>query len=299
MKKLAVAAMSLFATVAFAQTDDPLLRPIAADYAARWLTPQKPVNIFGNFYLIGFGGLNVGLIRTDAGLILIDGALPQAVPAIEANIRALGFDIGDVKYILSTEPHYDHASGFAALQRDSGATVLAGPMAVPVLKRGASGSEDPQMGWLDKYPGVANVRAMPDGAKIRLGNTIVMARATAGHTPGSTSWSWESCERGVCKTIVFASSLNPVSAPDYSYSDPAHAPLLTAFRRTFAKLRKMPCDVLVSAHPDQSGGDIKLAQLIKAPTPNPFIDARSCVTYADKFEPLLDAKLAKEKARTK
>src|SRR5512139_1745153 len=89
-------------------TDDPLIRPIAPESSARWLQPQPPTRIFGNTWLVGFGGLNVALIRTSAGLILIDGALPQAAPAIQENIRRLGFDVSDVKLILSTEPHFDH-----------------------------------------------------------------------------------------------------------------------------------------------------------------------------------------------
>src|ERR1700761_8661112 len=119
-------------------SDDPLLRPIAPDYAARWLTPQAPVRVYGNAWLVGFGGLSVGLIKTDAGLILIDGALPQSVGAVEANIRTLGFDPKQIRYILSTEPHYDHASGIAALARDSGATVIASVPAAKVLRQGHS-----------------------------------------------------------------------------------------------------------------------------------------------------------------
>ncbi|MEO9132660.1 MAG: MBL fold metallo-hydrolase, partial [Sphingomonas sp.] len=65
----------------------------------RWLTPQAPARIYGNSYLVGFGGLNVALIRTDAGLILIDGAVPQAVSSIENNIRRLGFRVQDIKLI--------------------------------------------------------------------------------------------------------------------------------------------------------------------------------------------------------
>ncbi|MFZ8510109.1 MBL fold metallo-hydrolase, partial [Staphylococcus aureus] len=81
--------------------------------------------IYGNTYLVGFRKMNVALIDTGAGLILIDAALPQSVAAVEANIRTLGFKLRDVKFILSTEPHYDHAGGLAALARDSGATIIA------------------------------------------------------------------------------------------------------------------------------------------------------------------------------
>ena len=103
-----------------AAPDDPLLRPIAPDHARQWLTPQAPARLYGGTYLVGFGGLSVALIRTRAGLILIDGAVPQAVPDIEAHIRALGFSIRDVKLILSTEPHYDLSLIHISSPRDRG-----------------------------------------------------------------------------------------------------------------------------------------------------------------------------------
>ena len=301
MKRLARSVMSLTAmigaTTALAQaTDDPLLRPIAPQHAAKWLTPQTPARIFGETYLVGFGGLNVGLIRTSAGLILIDGAVPQAVPAIEANIRQLGFELGDVKLILSTEPHYDHAGGLAALARDSGATVVASAAAATVLRQGRSGADDPQAAWLPPFPAVGKVRVVHDGEKIRLGDTVVTARATPGHTAGSMSWSWRSCEGSRCVDTLFAASLNPMAADGYSFSDVANAATLAAFRRTLATVRGLPCGVLLTAHPGQAGGEEKLARLGQQPATNPFLDAAACRAYADRHERLLDERLATEAA---
>jgi metallo-beta-lactamase class B len=299
MRRKAMIGMSLAAALTGSAAtsqhkDDPLLRPIAADYAARWLTPQAPSRVYGNAYLVGFGGLSIGLIKTDAGLILIDGALPQSVGAVEANIRALGFDPKQIRYILSTEPHYDHASGIAALARDSGATVIASVPAAKVLRQGHSDGDDPQATILESYPPTVDVRSVHDGERIRLGNVVITARATPGHTFGSMSWTWVSCEGRRCLNMVFASSLNPVSADDWRFSDPAHRPLLTAFRRSFDVMRKLPCDVLLTAHPDQSGGDAKYAQARGGAAPNPYIDPGACRAYADKHAALLNARLAKE-----
>lgn len=298
MKALALLAISLSAislsttTPAAAPADDPLTRPIAPDAARRWLAPEAPVRIFGNGYLVGFGGLNVGLIRTSAGLILIDGAVPQAVGDVEAHIRALGFSIRDVKLILSTEPHWDHAGGIAALARDSGATVLASVPAATVLARGGRDPADPQAAWLQPFPAPARIRAVRDGEAIRLGDVTVTAVATPGHTTGSMSWRWKSCERRDCTTMLFASSLNPVAAPGWRFAD--HPDRVTLFRATFAKVRAMPCGILLSAHPDQAGGDRKLAALAKRPKPNPFRDATACRTYADRHEALLAKALKAE-----
>ncbi|MGH6613881.1 subclass B3 metallo-beta-lactamase [Sphingomonas sp.] len=280
-----------------APKEDPLTRPIAPGYADRWLKPQPPMRVYGNTYLVGFTELNVALIRTKAGLILIDTGVPQGVAMVEANIRRLGFDVRQVKYILSTEPHYDHGGGFAAMVRDSGATVIAGQDGATSLRLGRALPEDPQAAHLDAFPAVPKVRAVADGGTIRLGDVVVTARATPGHTSGSMSWTWKSCEGGKCIDMVFASSLNPVSAEGYRFTDPAHAGIVASYRRSFATMAALPCGVLITAHPDQSGGDEKFAKLSAGAKPNPFLDPDACRAYAAKFSAALDARLAKEGVR--
>jgi metallo-beta-lactamase class B len=267
-----------------------------ADAAVKWLKPQTPRRIFGNTYLVGFAGLNVGLIRTSAGLILIDGALPQAVHDIEANIRRLGLNPKDVKFILSTEPHADHASGIAALVRDTGATVIASEWASRTLMAGHPAADDPQAAWLPDYPAVTNVRVVRDGEQIRLGDVVVTAHATPGHTPGSMSWSWRSCEGKRCVNAIFASSLNPLAADGWRFTDPAHAWVVTAFHRSYATMRALPCGLLLSAHPEPSGGDVKFTKLVAGAKPNPFLAPGACRSYAADSEQTLNEKLAEEKA---
>lgn len=265
--------------------DDPLTRPIAADRAAEWLAPRPPVRIFGNSYLVGFGGLSVALIDTGKGLILIDGGLPQAAPAILANISKLGFRPRDVKYILSTEPHFDHAGGIAALARDTGATVLASPRGAEGLRSGRLAADDPQHDYDSRFPPVPAVRVIRDQEILRLGNVVVTARATPGHTMGSMSWSWRACEARTCRAIVFASSLNPVSADRYRYSAPASRGILAGFRRSYAAMKTMPCDILITAHPDQGGAK---GRFRTAPG--------ACRAYARQSLRLLADRLSKERS---
>lgn len=301
MKRWMIAAVVSVATAFGAiaataeQGEDPLLRPIAADYAKRWLVPQTPFRVFGESYMVGFDGLSVGLIRTSKGLILIDGAVPQSVPALEANIRSLGFALKDIKYILSTEPHYDHAGGIAALARDTGATVLAGAAAIEPLRMGRASPDDPQAGILPRQPGIARLRAVRDGERIQLGDTVVTAVATPGHTAGSMSWTWRSCQAKRCLNIVFAASLNPVSADDYRFSDPAHRGIVASFRKSAARMRALPCDIMLTSHPEQPQTHDRAAQLSRSRTPNPFVDSAACRAYADSREKALDARLKSEK----
>lgn len=268
------------------QADDPLTRPMAVERARTWLAPRPPEKLFGGTYLVGFGGLSVALIDTGAGLVLIDGGLPQAAPAILENVRALGFDPKDIKFILSTEPHFDHAGGLAALVRDTGATVVASARGAEGLRAGAHAPDDPQLGYGGTWPRVTQVRVMEDGEVLALGNTRITAQATPGHTMGSMSWSWQACEAGACKAIVFASSLNPVSFPDYRYTAPTSAGILRGFSQSYRRLDELACDILISPHPDNAGDG--------------RYDSRpgACRTYVERSRRLLATRLATERGDT-
>src|SRR5688500_5662428 len=89
-----------------------------------WNEPVEPFRIIGNIYYAGASGVSAFLIRTNAGSILIDGGLPETAPLIAQSIKALGFDIRDVKYLLNSHAHFDHAGGLAELKRLTGASLL-------------------------------------------------------------------------------------------------------------------------------------------------------------------------------
>ncbi|WP_443026599.1 subclass B3 metallo-beta-lactamase [Sphingomonas sp. IC-11] len=277
---------ALIGMAAAPQADDPLTRPLAVEREPTWLAPRPPVRVIGNTYLVGFGGLSVALIDTGEGLILIDGALPQAVPAILANVRALGFVPRDIKYILSTEPHFDHAGGVAALARDTGATVVASERGAQGLRTGRLAQDDPQLGYDGRFPAVERVRVIRDREVLRLGRTGVTAVATPGHTPGSMSWSWQSCDAGECKSVVFASSLNPVSADGYRYTSAPGKTVVAAFRHSHQVMRTIPCDILISAHADQNGAT---ERFLTAPG--------ACRAYAEASERALAKRLQEEGAK--
>lgn len=270
-------------TISPQSADDPLTRPMEVERARAWLAPLPPENIFGNTYLVGFAGLSVALIDTGAGLVLIDGALPQAAPAILANVRALGFNPKDIKYILSTEPHYDHSGGLAALARDTGATVVASARGAEGLRAGALAKDDPQLEYGGTWPRVTRLRVVKDGEAIRLGHTAIIAQATPGHTIGSMSWSWRACEGKRCKSVVFASSLNPVSGDGYRYTAPSSAAIVRGFAASYRRMDILPCDILISAHPDNAG------------------DGRyngkpgACRAYAQRSRTMLQKRMARER----
>ncbi|HEU4700237.1 MAG TPA: subclass B3 metallo-beta-lactamase, partial [Gemmatimonadales bacterium] len=177
--------------------------------------------MFGNTWYVGTHGLGAVLVTSGRGHVLIDGGLPESAPLIAANIERLGFRLRDVKWIVNSHAHFDHAGGIAELVRRSGARVAASPASAAVLRRGASGPDDPQYGVLPPIAPVRVARELRDGDTVRVGALALAAHFTPGHTRGGTSWSWRSCEgegaSETCLDLVYADSQTPVSADGFSY----------------------------------------------------------------------------------
>lgn len=277
-----------------------LALPLPAAVAAasippsQWNAPQKPLHVYGNTWYVGPHGLSALLVDTGQGLALFDGALPESAPQIEAHVRELGFRLRDIKWILNSHAHGDHAGGIAALAAASGAQVLASAAGARELAHPGADRDDPQFGTLPAYPPVPQVRVLRDGETVQLGKLAVTAHYTPGHTAGSTSWTWTSCEGARCLRMAYADSLTAVSAPGYRFVD--HPAYVANFRKAFAVAAALPCDVLLTPHPDASGFWEKVARR-KSPTDAaPFVDANACRDYAAGAARNLDARLAKERA---
>lgn len=259
---------------------------------AAWNAPQAPFRIYGNTWYVGTHELSSILVDTGHGLALFDGDLPESAPQIEAHIRALGFRVRDVKWILNSHAHIDHAGGIAALQRASGAQVLASTAGARELELGGADPTDPQYGFGYRYAPVKHVRVVRDDETLHLGNAAITAHYTPGHTPGSTAWTWDSCEGSRCLHIVFADSLGAMSAPGYRFSDRPR--YVVRFRRSITTVGALPCDILLTPHPDAGGLWEKVAHRTAATRLSPLVDPDGCWKYAAAATQGLNAQLAKE-----
>ena len=266
--------------------------PINNDNSERWNKAQDPFRIHGNTWYVGTAGLSSILVETDDGLILIDGGLPQSAPLIDTNIRNLGFDTLDVKAILVSHAHYDHVGGIAALQRYTDATVFASQLALEPLMNGRLTVDDPQyVADSDQgdFPAVRQVAAVGDGEVVTVGSVDVKAVYTPGHTPGSTTWTWQSCALNVCYDVVYADSMTAVSAEGFKFTDSGVADKLVASAGIIADLE---CDILLSPHPFFFGMADKLERLDQG---NPFVNNVGCLLYADSSLQWLEQRLEAER----
>jgi metallo-beta-lactamase class B len=263
-----------------------------------WNVPQEPFRVFGNTYYVGTAGLTAILITSDGGHILIDGALPQSAPLVEANIRALGFQPRDIRLILNSHEHFDHAGGLATLQRATGARIAASPAAARALRQGHPTAEDPQYqtGLKSPFPSVTRAQTIADRTTLRVGPLAVTAHFTPGHTPGATTWSWRSCDHSRCADIVYADSLTPVSDDGFRFTGDEKRPsLVEVFRRSIRRVEELPCDVLLAPHPGFIRLASKLERLKERPDVNPFVEKNACRIFAAAATKRLEQRVATER----
>lgn len=265
-----------------------LVTCVAPAMASDWNTPQEPFAISADSYYVGTRGLSSVLLTSKDGHILIDGASAEAAPLIAANVRKLGFKLEDIRIILNSHEHMDHAGGISELQRLSGAEVKATAAAAPVLRSGQASRGDPQYGSVTDMAPVPRVSVVRDGETVKLGPLAVTLHATPGHTQGGSTWTWRSAAAGKTLDMVYTDSLTAIGAGAFRYSgDPAYPSARRDIERSIARVAALPCDVLVSAHPEASGLWQRQAQ-------GSLVDRGACRAYADKGRAWLAKTLATE-----
>jgi len=286
-------ALSLLATSGLSQP----LRGVSPDIAQAcgdregWSDPAPPAHIHGRSFYVGTCGVTVVLVETPAGLVLIDSGPKEATAHVLANLRRLGFEPRQVKWILSTHEHFDHGGGIAALMKATGAQLAVGPRAAAALRSGKPFPDDPQLELLAKDPmAPARVdRVLADGTALSVGGIAFTAHATPTHSPGSTSWTWPSCEKDKCLTIAYADSVSTISADSYRFTH--HPQRVEAARQGLQVIESLPCDLMLTPHP--SASDLLRRLSGKAA----LIDASACATYARSGRKNLAERLEKEQAK--
>jgi metallo-beta-lactamase class B len=242
----------------------------------------EPFRIAGNFYYVGANDVASFLITSPDGHILIDGGYPGTASLIMASIAKLGFNVRDVKVLLNSEPHFDHAGGLAALQNASGGQLWASAASARVL---SSGGYDPEISkpiglitWLIRYPAPHVDHVVKDGDTISMGSTKITAHLTPGHTAGCTSWTFPVRDGDRVLNVVSACSLVTLGSARYPEQR-------TGFERTFRVLRSLPADIWVTSHARLFGRYRKFVASKAANDPaDAFIDPAGYRAYVDSGE---------------
>lgn len=246
--------------------------------------PVEPFRIAGNLYFVGTNDVSAFLLTGPAGHILLDGGYPGSASLIVASIAQLGFDIRDVKVLLNSDPHTDHAGALAALKEASGAELWASEPSAYSL---ASGGDDPDIllplrlllrARIIGYPRVAVDQRFSDGETISVGPLRITAHVTGGHTRGCTSYSFQVQDDAEALDVVSACSLGILGVSKYPEQE-------ADLERSLRVLRSLPVDVWVTSHNHLWGRYRKFAARDSADRAvAPFIDPAGYRAYLDTAE---------------
>ncbi len=258
-----------------------------------WNTPFAPFTVIGNIHYVGTAGVSSFLITSPKGHILIDGILAQSASQIIANVKTLGFDIRDVKYLLNSHAHFDHAAGLAALQRASGAVMVASAADKPILEAGQI-SFGPSAGI--RFPKIRVDRTVGQGDTVSLGSVTLTAHITPGHSPGCTSWSMNvNAARGTKHTAFFHCS---ATVAGQSLFPEAYPGMVADFRATFKKIEAVRADILLANHSDFFDMKAKRERQ-KAGEANAFVDAGELQRFNAELKKAFEAELSKQQTSAK
>ncbi|QDH34702.1 MBL fold metallo-hydrolase [Porphyrobacter sp. YT40] len=270
-------------------TEDRVARPDQWARACKdwddWDKPAPPFRVHGNTFYVGTCGITVLFVAGENGTVMIDTGTETGVWHALRNVGRIGYDPQHIGLLLYSHEHFDHVGGMAAAQIYTMAPVLASPEADAVFRTGKDDPRDPQAGMHDPMRPAPHVIPVEPGRPVTFGGIAFTPVATPGHTPGALSWQWESCEKEVCKTIVYADSLSAISRDDYRFSD--HPEYVAEFRAGLERLRSLKCDILLTPHPSAS-------DMIARAATGSFEGGPTCAEYAASKIKALDERLAKE-----
>jgi metallo-beta-lactamase class B len=249
---------------------------------AAWNQPVKPFRVIGDIYYVGAANVSSFFIKTPQGAILLDGGLPETAPLIEKNVSDLGFSVKDVKFLLNSHAHYDHCGGLAELKKKSGASLIASQPDKPVL---VSGKDE-----FGVFPALQVDRIIADHQTVQLGGVTLTAHITPGHTKGCTTWTMPVSDGGKTYQVVFYCSTSVVNK---LVNNTAYPNIVADYERSFAELRKIPCDVFLAPHAGFFRLEEKRKQL-EAGNRDAFVDPGEMRKFVDDSEQAFREQLASE-----
>lgn len=248
----------------------------------------EPFRIAGNLYYVGANDVTSFLITGPEGHVLIDGGYPGTAAMIRASIEKLGFKITDVKVLLNSHAHFDHAGGLGELQRASGAQLWISEREAETVAHGGYGDANTGMlTWLVyffRYPAPRVDHRFRDGQRIQVGPVELTAHLTPGHTRGCTSWSFIVRDAG--RDLLVVENCSTTFPEGASLVEPEAYPGFRAdFEQTFKTLRALPADIWLATHAREFGRYRKFMQRSTAKNPaDPFIDRAGYMQLLDRDE---------------
>ena len=233
----------------------------------------EPFKIIGNTYFVGTFPASSHLIDTSDGLILIDTGYSDTLFLLINSIYKLGFSPYDVKYIIHTHWHWDHAEATAAFAHLTGAKTFIGKKDAIKVKKYFEPDE-----------------LLSDGDVVCLGNTKIEVVETPGHTEGTISLFYETEEDGVIyKVGTFGGAgANTLAKDKFDYDN-----CRRDYIDSLNKLREREVDVFIGNHVWNNDTENK-SKILRETGENLFIDKNLWCEFLDFCENRLNELIEKE-----
>lgn len=257
--------------------------------------PAEPLKIVANIHHVGASDVTSFLITTPGGHILIDSGFESTVPMIRAHVRTLGYRFEDVKILLNTHAHIDHAGGHALMKRLTGARIVMSAADAELLARGGRGDVLPVGDDVVGYEPVKADQIVQDGDRVTLGGVTLTAHLTPGHTRGSTTWTSTVLDGGKPLNVVFYSSTTQLPGVRL-VGNTDYPGIADDFARSFRTLKALPCDVFLAPHGVMFNLGEKARKARAGASANPFIDPEGYRTFVGQSERSFLSKLGRESA---
>jgi metallo-beta-lactamase class B len=266
--------------------------------ALKWDEPAEPLRIAGPLYFVGTKGLGSWLFATKQGHILLNTGMPESAELIVASIGKLGFRAEDIKVIINGHAHSDHAGAFAHIKKLSGAQVAIMDADTAAIEDG--GKTDFHYGedWkIMGFPPVKVDRVLRNGATVRVGEVVLTAYNTPGHTRGATTWVTTLTHEGSAYVVVFpdGGGFNP----GYRLAkNPSYPGITDDYRRTHHTWEMLRPDIWLAHHNEYYGLEAK-AERAKKLGVKAWVDSegyrRFVARYKRNFEDQVDLELGARK----
>lgn len=273
---------------------DPALFLETARKRSRWDEPAEPARLVGPIYFVGTRGLSVFLVTTPQGHIIVNTGMPGSGPMIESSIRKLGFKPEEIRILLCTHAHVDHAGGHAYLQKLSGARVVMMREEKDLLESG--GKLDFHYGASQgfQFEPVKVDEVVDDGGEIRLGDIVITALLTGGHTRGSTSFALKIADGGRTWNVLIPDGLG--INPGYRVSvNPSYPGIEENYRRTLRVLGEHKPDIWLRPHNEAYGFEAKLVRSATEGS-KAWVDPAGYQAWLAEQQKNLDAAVVRERA---
>jgi len=222
--------------------------PAPAAQPPSWTEAVKPFRIAPHIYYVGSKGLAAYLITSADGAILIDGTVKENAVLVEHNIESVGVPLKSVKWIVSDHAHSDHVGALAQIKADTGARFAASAGDRAALERGVPRGDTDYDPAGFHFPPIKVDRIIEDGQSLAVGDAMLTAHLTPGHTPGCTSWSTAVSDGGRRLQLLFLCSITV--AGNKLVGNHAYPTIVGDYENTFAKLSRMKADIVLTSHPE-------------------------------------------------